>query len=283
MASAPAFMRDYEYESLMRLYVNVDYTSAAALRKYKSTVKTYKKLLNKFHEVGNNKDAFFATLPKKNRESHTPETFNAFVTEVQLRGTLKDFEDEWANFNLIPLQYLMGDSTISTLYGVDTQYRVSFPKSVQRPTMIFASKKLTFGNDGEPNLDGITGHFNSMRPGDTKTFDPYSHYQMLGTQQFCQTFALMYAIGRIPNEGLQSDNPHDYYEYNKIALNFIRDTVERMIPIGYDYTWINDIMAADEENPYILGLSSNPATAKLQILHKIDECLRQYRACINVL
>jgi hypothetical protein len=284
MANTPAFMRDYEYEKLMRELVNVDYPTAAALRGYKKGVKKYKKLLDIYHSVGNKPLDFAAKLPKKTRESLTQEALTAMIKDVLLYGTLKDFENEWANFNLLPLQYLMGDSFVASLYGVDTQYRLTSPKSVQQPTMIFESRKLKFDKVGEPiNLEECTGHFMSMRPGDTKVFNPYTHYQMLGTQQFCQTFALLYAVGQIPDVGQQSDNPHNYYEYNKLALMFMRHTVEHMIPPTYDYTWINDIMMADEENPYNLGLSANPATAKLQMLHKIDECIRQYRACINVL
>ena len=63
------------------------------------------------------------------------------------------------------------------------------------------------------------GHWYSHRVDDKEWFDSYtSGYQILGTNQFCQTFALMHIYNELPPK---VSGKFKYYTYTKAALNFM--------------------------------------------------------------
>jgi len=74
----------------------------------------------------------------------------------------------------------------------------------------------------------FTGHhWLSVAKGTQVLFDPYEKYQIEGTNQFCQTYALMYLLNKLPGQENQICKPYKdgifekYYYYTKCALKFI--------------------------------------------------------------
>ena len=62
-------------------------------------------------------------------------------------------------------------------------------------------------------------HWTAKKPGD-KYFDPYDIYQYPGSNQFCQTYTLMYLSGYLPTP--EPKNFTNYYFYSLEALKFIK-------------------------------------------------------------
>jgi hypothetical protein len=84
-------------------------------------------------------------------------------------------------------------------------------------------------------------------PGENSIFNSYTQkYQIFGSNQFCQTFALMYVIGVIPFDGHPSvrihphfaiQNTYDtsipisvYYHYAEVAVSFIEKMINKYAP-----------------------------------------------------
>ena len=72
-------------------------------------------------------------------------------------------------------------------------------------------------------------HQNNYK-GNNSEFDPYNHYQLNGSNQFCQTYSLMYLLGRCrfkPKGTLlklnNTEQFHKFYQYTKKAIDFIDD------------------------------------------------------------
>jgi len=168
---------------------------------------------------------------------------------VRKNPVLGVHEQEWVDKNLQPLMSLMADTGVMrcvvpgiSVYGVDRKigYRLLPVEDV--PVAHFS---------GNPDTGG---HWRSRLPGDIAWFDPYKEYQVEGTNQFCQTFALMNLVGALP--GISMDRSWGrYYTYTAAALEFI-DTVIRRCLTGKE---------------------------KTVFLKKIDECRTHPYRCLNVI
>lgn len=297
----PDYLTHYNYEQLIAI-VDHEYPDVKSLTKYRSDRDMYKAL--RLVEEANIEDldehvAAIAKVSKPKaaalansiKSDPKREALRQYFQDVNMYGTLSLFEQEWVNYNLMPLTTLMGHAVIAEMWGVTTVYE-RMRSVVAVPTLAFVTRNK------KPNgsLDGATGHFYARRPGDTKDFDPYDFYQMNGTNQFCQTFSMMYACAKIERQKGARRAPVDYYATAIQALRFIRETIEK-IPDTYSFTWINKSMqVSGYENiswtldgiPYVdglykLGLPSDKKKAKQQMLLKVDECLRHYRACVNAI
>lgn len=64
-------------------------------------------------------------------------------------------------------------------------------------------------------------HWTAKKPEDNKYFDPYHIYQYEGSNQFCQTYALMYLSGYLPTP-TQPKSFINYYYYSLSAVQFIK-------------------------------------------------------------
>ena len=69
----------------------------------------------------------------------------------------------------------------------------------------------------------VNDHWTCRKAKETDVFDPYDHYQEKGTHGFCQTFAMMYLLDKLP------EPDGDYTSYNKAAVEFIY-TVNKFLP-----------------------------------------------------
>lgn len=106
------------------------------------------------------------------------------------------------------------------------------------------------------------GHFRSRRAGEEKFFDSYvKGVQYTGTNQFCQTYAMMHLSGvDFDSFGVKRGKWESYYEFTYRALLFIRDVIEKTYEDGV----INDV-------EYI------------EYLKRADECIRNRYACLNII
>jgi hypothetical protein len=135
-----------------------------------------------------------------------------------------DIEQEWVDNNLQIIMDFMGDEDVwkymipnIELYGIGgrASYR-NLDSSTKKSTAIFSGS-----------------HWKSRKPDDTIWFDPYDAYQVYGTNQFCQTFAMMYLLNKLPpvehheddKENNLKNNFKKYYKYTHEALLFIYDTI----------------------------------------------------------
>lgn len=194
-----------------------------------------------------------------NEKYSSPRALRKYTKDVKNDQALSSYEQRWTNHTFSPLIHLMGDHYVFHMFGVTVENTAM--KGVKDTRRAYHSGK----------------HWYARRPGDTKDFDPYDEYQIPGSNSFCQTFALMYAIGQEPKK-----RPYTferYYAYALDALRFIRSVIEKL-PDTYSYAWINKQLLDDEG--YHLGLSRFKKAAKQQMLDKVDECIRQHYACINV-
>jgi hypothetical protein len=133
-----------------------------------------------------------------------------------------DIEQQWVDDNLQIIMDFMGDEDVwkymipdIELYGVGgrSSYRNLGP--TKNSSAVFSGS-----------------HWKSRKPNDTIWFDPYDVYQVYGTNQFCQTFAMMYLLNKLPQVQHEDDKENNfknnfkkYYKYTHEALLFICNTI----------------------------------------------------------
>lgn len=129
-------------------------------------------------------------------------------------------EQKWVDNNLSIIIDFMGDSDVwkfvipdVKLYGNDGTRTSTRNKKVDNYSVAI-----------------FTGaHWNSRKANHVKWFEPYDEYQILGTNQFCQTFAMMHLIDKLPSP-IKSSNKlsiSKYYVYTHAALEFINDVMSK--------------------------------------------------------
>ena len=133
---------------------------------------------------------------------------------VNLTKTSSEIEQKWVDNNLSIIIDFMGDSDVwkfvipdVKLYGHDGMRTSTRNKKVDNYSVAI-----------------FTGaHWNSRKANQIKWFEPYDEYQISGTNQFCQTFAMMHLIDKLPPP-IKSSNKlsiSKYYVYTQAALEFI--------------------------------------------------------------
>ena len=172
--------------------------------------------------------------------------------KVLKKTGLADIEQEWVDINLAPLIDFMGDTNVweKVVPGVvveGAQGRASPRKKAvtPRPLAIFSG-----------------AHWTSRKANESTFFDPYDHYQIPGTNQFCQTFAMMYLADALPLP--LPDGWDKNYEYAKNALQFIKGVITKL----------------PESHPAFFEV---PGEDKKALLKKVNECLRHSNVCVNAI
>lgn len=137
-----------------------------------------------------------------------------------------NIENVWEDFYFQPvLNFAAG----SDIYDDDDKYKKNRLPSFWND--ILGVRAYT-GKDGLTKLDRNDNqntarysgkHWYSLKAGEEKEFDPYKDYQIHGTNQFCQTYALMYVLDKLPDKepNYGTDKYKKYYIYSKKALEFI--------------------------------------------------------------
>ena len=121
-------------------------------------------------------------------------------------------------------------------------------------------------------------HWNSRKANELELFDPYVEYQIRGTNQFCQTYSMMNLLDKLPGKEKSvcsewtgsKDDFKKYYYYTLCALKFIKEIVTTCAKE-------NLIVFADS------GEDGNREFYNKTLLPLIDQYIKQYRVCINVI
>lgn len=168
-----------------------------------------------------------------------------FQTKVKHNNNVADLEQKWVDVNLQPLFDFFGSENVwkklvpnVQIYGVGQ--RIASHRKIQKT--------------GHPQAHFSSTHWTSRLKDETKWFDPYDKYQVKGTNQFCQTFALMYLCNELPP--ITPPPPYNnswkkYYYYTEKALEFIKKTLKTYYP--------------DEKD----------------LLKKVDQCIKYPKRCVN--
>jgi hypothetical protein len=93
-------------------------------------------------------------------------------------------------------------------------------------------RKSTLKKSGRHQAYFTGHHWLSVVKNTNDVFDPYKKYQIFGTNQFCQTYALMNLMNKLPGQLMQICKPYPdnsfrkYYYYTKCALDFIVEVIK---------------------------------------------------------
>ena len=122
-------------------------------------------------------------------------------------------EQAWVNKYLLPIIEMMG--SITSTFPIFKDIIVHEYKSVRKCNI---SKNYPTGKHAI-----FTGsHWIGVKDGNV--FDPFDHCQIFGTNQFCQTYTLMWLTDNLPNYDGNYDI-NKYYFYTKKAIHFIKNNV----------------------------------------------------------
>ena len=160
-----------------------------------------------------------------------------------------DEEQAWVDDFLTPLIDFMGDETVwkyivpnIILLGVGGRASVRSgrtAKNLKHPLGIYTGS-----------------HWLAYKQDDTFEFDPYREYQISGTNQFCQTFSMMYLCDQLPD--IETHPWKKFYVYTVKALEFIKKVINKVVKQK--------------------GLDKK--TAK-ELLRCVNECLTYPNICVN--
>jgi|688.fasta_scaffold19896_4 hypothetical protein len=170
---------------------------------------------------------------------------------------IKILDQEWADEYLQPLADFMGDpATINSFFpSLSISDRTTLRTDVNVPSIGFSHE---FGS---------SGHWYARKPGDKKAFDPYNEYQVLGTNQFCQTYSIMYHANRIPPK-ISGQPWTKYYSYTLSALQFIKDVIQTL----------------PADSPAFKGKTNQGMrVSKQKMLSKVNMCLSYPNMCVNII
>jgi hypothetical protein len=166
-----------------------------------------------------------------------------FQTRVKANKDIQNIEQLWVDTFLQPVMSFFGEEDVWTklvpnveMYGVNKK---------------MGSRKINI--TGRPQAHFSSTHWTSRRPDQKNWFNPYDKYQINGTNQFCQTFALMNLCDKLPPDAPRSEYNSwtKYYYYTEKALEFMQETVKKHFP------------------------------KNKKILEKIKECKKHSNRCIN--
>jgi hypothetical protein len=190
----------------------------------------------------------------------TPHELREYRKKVTTTREWEEIEQLWMDAYFSPLQDFMGsrdaDSPWKYLPDTVVQGVASMSSLKKIPSnhniAVFISRRIRQGD--------ASGHWLSRRKGDKLFFDPYDEYQIKGTNQFCQTFAMMNILDRLPSPH-KSPSWFRYYDYTYNAVLFIESMLNNCRP---------------NKNPI--------STPNLTYLLKcVEECKRHPNICLNAI
>ena len=161
--------------------------------------------------------------------------------QSKVKKYYSNIEQKWVDENLQPIIDLIGDEDIwkciipnVELHGLDKRISIKHIKVSNNPQGYYSQQ-----------------HWYSRKPDEEEWFDSYDNYQVQGTNQFCQTFALLNLLDLLPET--QNNDWLKYYDYTKYALDFIETVIKKCLT-GSD---------------------------KKMYLQKVKTCKKYYIICVN--
>lgn len=136
-----------------------------------------------------------------------------------LSQDIRNLEHRWFMTYYNPIVEFMGDRNVWHALGIEV------PNEDLKPT---ALKRLPVTPFHVAYFSGA--HWVSRKAGTTEVFDPYNEFQVPGSNQFCQTYAMMNLVGdRLGFPLRKNTNSSNggkwlkYYTYTMYALKFIEN------------------------------------------------------------
>jgi len=188
------------------------------------------------------------------------------------KKTKTAINDEWAD-NLLILQEFMGSSFV---------WETCVPGVVVSGITGKAGHRKTTLEIKPYNRAFYSGsHWTSQLKNTTDVFDPYEEYQIRGTNQFCQTFAMMYLKKALPNVVPKNTKAplKKYYTYTKEALKFIK----KQVKIVFDKLQQNN-REANRNHFYITYTTNENVKVRIyeiDLSKALEHCTRHPAACVN--
>lgn len=180
---------------------------------------------------------------------------------LTLSQRIRDLEYRWGEVYFNPLTEFMGDIDLWEALGI----HVSKTPLWRLPVTPYPVAYYT------------GSHWVSRRAGTAVVFDPYDEFQIYGTNQFCQTYAMMHvlpsSIMKSPvmrKNTTSSGHWRKYYTYTKSALEFIK----KLIEFCKKHSNIRSLETFS---------SKYPNTTFKNLDAAIDTCLAHPYMCLNII
>ena len=135
---------------------------------------------------------------------------------------LAQMEQKWVDNNLAPIIDFMGEEDIWTTLIPDINLIGLCTRK---------GRSECSGTSAFPRAHFSGSHWISCKPFESKWFNPYDHYQVAGTNQFCQTFSMMYLLDKLPTKIPSSSSSSEWtrnYMYTIDALRFIQGVIVKL-------------------------------------------------------
>lgn len=158
-------------------------------------------------------------FPTREELKRVQDTF--MYGSTTLSQDVRVLEYRWGEIYFEPLTEFMGDRRLWAALGIsvpEEDIRSAKSALMRRPVTMY-------------DVAYFSGaHWISRKAGTKEVFDPYDEYQIKYTNQFCQTFSLMYLRDRLPAMIAGGNNNNNnwlkYYAYTMEALKFIDDMIK---------------------------------------------------------
>lgn len=189
-------------------------------------------------------------------------------------------EQEWVDNNLHILMDFMGNKILWEYLHINTIGQDGIKRS---------DRNVPINNVNTAVFSGA--HWTSRKANDSVWVDPYKEYQIPDSNQFCQTYAMMYLLDKLPEKIVDKDKKFTkYYEYTHHALDFIKDIIDTHIDTFYDYAiekkirellsndTINDVNDIIDKNQEIID---DHHREKMDTIDALNECMKYKNICLN--
>lgn len=183
--------------------------------------------------------------------------------------TLYDIEDYWNRDNLSTIMEFMGNPNVWSVIIPNIEIRGGESEKIEYKR---ASSRIEIPITNHPIAIYSGSHWRSRKANSDVWFDPYDEYQPNDTNQFCQTFAMMYLI-----ENALPDKINDpfcftkFYGYTKAALYFIRNII-----YNFDFNYFREKYKSTPKYNY-------NKTQEKNIKLAINECIENPNICFNII
>lgn len=173
-----------------------------------------------------------------------------YKTLIESHDDNIEVEQEWVDKYLMPIINFMGDEDV---------WKAVIPKIEIIGLESRQGRSECKGIKEYPRAHFSGTHWTSCKANEKEWFNPYDHYQVLGTNQFCQTFAMLHLVDKLPNT-LSSSWTRNY-TYSSDALRYIEGVIKEVSKVK--------------------KIRDKYDMPKLK--RKINECLRYPNICVNVI
>lgn len=151
-----------------------------------------------------------------------------YQSEVKNNRGWQKHEQDWIDKYVVPLMEFMG--ALSTWKKVLKTNNLEIFGLGESRVSVNNIKKTGPALKTEAVFEGTHqggGHWYSRKKGQSQFFNSYNEYQILGTNIWCQTFALMNVANRLPRRR-QEQTLSKYYYYNYYTLLFIQECLKNI-------------------------------------------------------